>query len=395
MKLRILLIAYACKPNFGTEYGVGWHFFKELSQLIDVHLITEAGPANDIRVECERLGIDSNNISFIDIGSKARRKCDSQGSWSFYIDYRSWQLRALEVAKQLVRTQHFDLVHHLNMIGFREPGFMHQLGLPFVLGPLGGFGGVPTGFLTNLPLRNALIELMKRFLNHANMRFLRVRRAILSAKVVIAAVPEAQVALKMHFGIDSHILPETGCSTYRGGSEIRKNILWVGKEVHRKMFGIAAQSFLQSRWSASEQLLVIGDFSPQTRDKWRSKKIVFLGKIPHAEVFEQLGSARALLFPSVHEGNPHVVYEAISCGTPVICHDSYGMGNTVSGAIGLKVQVHNYERSVMDFTTALDELSKINLESEKKAEFHKYSEDNSWGARARALCLIYHKALVS
>ena len=395
MRLKVILVAYACKPNFGTEYGVGWHFFKELSQLVDVHLITEAGPANEIIVECSRLGIDSNKISFVDIGDKARIKCDDQGSWSFYLEYRTWQLRALEVAKQLVQKQHFDLVHHLNMIGFREPGFMHKLGLPFVLGPLGGFGGVPSGFLAQLPARNAAIELIKRFLNYANMRFPRVRRSIRSAKVVIAAVPEAQVALKLHFGVDSLVLPETGCSLYRGGSHNRKNILWVGKEVHRKMFSIAAKSFLQSRWSTSEKLLVIGDFSHQTQNRWGSDKIVFIGKIQQSAVFEHLGSARALLFPSVHEGNPHVVYEAISCGTPVICHDSYGMGNSISGSLGIKVKVLNYEKSVMDFTTALNELPESYISSDDTSDFHCYAEANSWTERARMLYSIYHKALKS
>ena len=40
-KLKILVSAYACAPDSGSEPGVGWNFIQGLSQNHEVHVIVE------------------------------------------------------------------------------------------------------------------------------------------------------------------------------------------------------------------------------------------------------------------------------------------------------------------------------------------------------------------
>ncbi len=40
-KLKVLISAYACGPNIGSEPGVGWKFVYHLAQTHEVHVITE------------------------------------------------------------------------------------------------------------------------------------------------------------------------------------------------------------------------------------------------------------------------------------------------------------------------------------------------------------------
>jgi glycosyltransferase involved in cell wall biosynthesis len=390
-KLKVLLVAYACRPNAGTEYGVGWHFFKELLELVDLHLITEAGYRDEIINELSKYDLPSGNITFIDIGKDARILCDRQGSWSFYYFYRQWQFRAYLAAKELVLNEKFDLVHHLNMIGYREPGFMYRLKIPLVIGPLGGFGNIPLKYMGVISVKSQAKEFLKILLNILNTQFPRIRRSIKSADLIIAAVPEAKLALRKFFGVDSTVIPETGCLPFFGGDSERKHFLWVGKEVERKMFHIAASAFSKSKMSEAENLLVVGEFSVETVKRWRSyKNIIFIGNISHAEVLRIMGQSRALVFPSVHEGNPHVIFEAISRGTPVICHDTYGMGSSITESIGIKVKAAGISPSIRGFSAAIDSIASRDF---KVANFSKFCELNSWPIRAASIHKAYIKVL--
>lgn len=386
IKPKVLLVAYACRPNTGTEYGVGWNFFKELSSLVDLHLITEAGYESEIIYQANIFGYDTKKITFINIGEKARKLCDNQGSWSFYFHYRKWQIEAADLAVKLNNVHDFDIIHHLNMIGFREPGFMYRVGKPFVIGPLGGFGGIKFSFLQTLGVKSFCIEMTKKILNFVNMFLPRIRRSIRSAEAIISAVPEAQSAIKNYFFKISTVVPETGCLPFSSGAFARRDLLWVGKEVDRKMFHIACVAFVESELSKTEKLYVIGSFSSDTKRKWAADNIIFMDSLPHNKVVEFMGKCRALLFPSVHEGNPHVVFEAISRATPVICHDSYGMGYAINDKIGFKIPMISPEKSIVGFKNAINKLTTVEF---MENDFREFCIDNSWKSRAEIIFQTY------
>ena len=64
--------------------------------------------------------------------------CWNQGDWRFYKYYKEWQWKTYVIAKEIIQQHHIDIVHQLNMIGFREPGYLWKLGIPYLWGPIGG-----------------------------------------------------------------------------------------------------------------------------------------------------------------------------------------------------------------------------------------------------------------
>lgn len=390
-KKRVLLSAFACKPFSGSEWGVGWNFFINLSKFYDVHLITESAYRSEIEEECEKLDIPRANLTFIRLSDAGRRKLHNQGDWTFYFHYHLWQRKALAEAKILHKKYQFSLVHHVNMIGFREPGLLYKLNIPFVLGPLGGFGGIPNGYFDRKHKTAYMKNVLKSFLNYASLYLPHVRAAIKNAIEVVVAYPEAANLVQKHFEFNPKIIPETGMLEFNMGSSERKNFVWIGKDLFRKQFKLAAEAFQNSEISSHEKLIVIGDFSEAEVKKWsKSKSIVFLNQISHREVMNELSAARALIFTSLHEGNPHVVYEAIANRTPVICHDIYGMGMLVSERIGIKIPAINYKNSKRLFTRAIDQIvtKEFCVEDFKSAQIN-----NSWSTRAASFKKIYDHAL--
>ena len=69
--------------------------------------------------------------------------------------YNIWQKRAYQQALKILSTNKIDIIHQLNMIGFREPGYLWKIkDIPFVWGPVGGLGFIPFSFLKRFPINN-------------------------------------------------------------------------------------------------------------------------------------------------------------------------------------------------------------------------------------------------
>lgn len=390
-KIKVLLSAFACRPDAGSEWGVGWNFFIRLSKIHDVHLITEIEYKSDILEECKRLNLSDEKIHFVDIGTIGRRKAHNQGDWTFYYFYHKWQKNVLLVAQEIHNIIDFDVVHHLNMIGFREPGLLHKLNIPFVLGPLGGFGGIPESFYASKFSQKYLQNKIKQILNSVSLSLPYVKSAIQNASRVIAAYPEAAADLERHFKIKAIVIPETGSQKIACNNTDRENFVWIGKNLDRKQFKLAAEAFLMSSMSIKENLIVVGEFEGAEIVKWaKFKNIIFMGSVPRNEVLSQLSRARALIFTSLHEGNPHVVYESLSSCTPVICHDSYGMGMSINESVGIKIKVKNFQSSLRDFSNAIDGISKMHFKLE---DFEFAQKHNNWNSRVHEMSNVYQEVL--
>src|ERR1035437_4853200 len=93
--IRVLLSAYACGPQRGSEVGTGWNWVINLARYCRLTVITEAEFQTEIRAAIRRRPpAFVPEFHFIDIGDEARGRCWNQGDWRFYADYRRWQWRA-------------------------------------------------------------------------------------------------------------------------------------------------------------------------------------------------------------------------------------------------------------------------------------------------------------
>ena len=95
-----------------------------------------------------------------------------------YLSYNLWQRRALRAARQLHAQVRFDLVHHVNILGFREPGYLWKLDAPFIWGPVGGTQNYPWRNLSQAGLIGGVREVLRNLVNGLQLRFSRrVHRA--------------------------------------------------------------------------------------------------------------------------------------------------------------------------------------------------------------------------
>ena len=212
-RLMVLVSAYACSPSRGSEPGVGWGFVSALARHHDLWVIVEEEKfREDIEQALAANPELGKSMHFHFIPKKRNRWLRKIWPPSYYRYYRQWHQEVLRLAESLHREVHFDLAHQLTMVGFREPGYLWKLDIPFVWGPVGGMGLFPWRFLPSVGVYGALYYLGYNLYNLLQMRFLpRPRLAARAAGGgLIAATAENRASAMRYWGCPSSVMCEVG-----------------------------------------------------------------------------------------------------------------------------------------------------------------------------------------
>jgi glycosyltransferase involved in cell wall biosynthesis len=356
----VLINAYAVSPNHGSEAGMGWNWISNIANYCLVHVITEGEWRNEIVETVKNLPQGRNmHFYYISVSESIRKMCWNQGDWRFYYHYHKWQKKALTKAKEICANEHIDVLHQLNMIGYREPGLLWKIkDIPLIWGPVGGFGSIPFNFSKEFGIKGAFKQVLKNFLNKIQLYQPNIYRAITKSRLILAAYSESMISLQRLRKERVILLNETGSGKI---IQIDKDfysdtlsLIWIGKNVNRKALPIALKT-MKCLTNYSITLKVIGvDISSVNPSLLEGlSNVRFYPWIPHHEVQEHLEQSHILLFTSLHEGTPHVVIEALTKGLPVICHDICGQGDSIYETNGIKVNLINPEKSVEGFAKAI------------------------------------------
>ena len=149
--MKILINAYACSPGMGSEPGMAWNWCVNLAKYCELYIVTEGEFRDKIEAVVPTLPQGENmHFYYNPVSERVRKMCWNQGDWRFYKYYREWQLKTADIARGICRREQIDILHQLNMIGFREPGYLwkvsQETGIPFVWGPIGGLKQFPINY---------------------------------------------------------------------------------------------------------------------------------------------------------------------------------------------------------------------------------------------------------
>ncbi len=414
-RLRILLSAYFCSPYRGGESAVGWNVATQLAKHHDVTVICgdlnpESLTAKDhVRYAKENSPIPNLSIIHIQANSTARffnRVHRLPGLWFlFYFAYKRWQIQALGRAKQLHSEVPFDVVHHSTVIGFREPGYLWTLGIPFFWGPVSGCPMVPKSFLREFSLKERFRWHTRNLINYWQLAY--PGRSALAAKAAsqVWAVSKEDLAAIQSWGADALPMLETGTlnSPYAKRRFLAENstlrICWSGLFQGIKALPVVLKAISRLQ-SQRIELHVLGK-GPEER-AWKklsvklgiSGQIVWHGMLPREQALSIMDQTCALVHSSVKEGTPHVVLEALSMGIPVICHDVCGMGIAVDERCGLKIPLVDPETSTEGFRKAIHQLiTDFDLMPQLSAGAIQRAKELSWESNTEKFSQAYISGL--
>lgn len=416
--LTVLINAYACGPNRGSEPGMAWNWCCYLAKFCNLHIFTEGEFRDEIENALSPLEHGKNmHFHYLPVSDKVRRMCWNQGDWRFYYHYAKWQRRVLDEARQLIQYTHIDILHQLNMIGFREPGYLAQLsketGIPLAWGPIGGLKKFPMTYASGIKMK--AFNWLKNTITDWQIRHdKRVRETLHQSSILISSIPDSYNAIKKSHGLESVIIPETGCFTTSvrpktlpaepyAQSHSPFTIMWVGKFDFRKRLDIALKAV--ATCSAKDLILKVfgsgnekqvADARQLSDQLGIGDKVQFMGNQPNDVVKQEMRRADAFLFTSVNEDTSTVVLEAVSNYLPVICFDCCGMAAVIDETVGIKIPLTNPDQSVKEFAKAIDRLyNDRSLQSTLSANCHKRALELSWDRKAEKMVELYNQTLIT
>ena len=375
--MRILLSAYACEPNRGSDMEVGWQWAVNLARAgHDVWVMTRAIHRAGIEMELAKLdNLENLHIQYVDIDWFI-----SATNWfkgRIYIYYYLWQWEAAIQAKQLHKEHVFEVVQHVTWVTVRQPSFMWRIGIPFIYGPCAGGESAPLPLRTGYSLRQWIADVVRDIANKLvaidplmHKVFRSADRIYVTSEQTLNVIPgkyHGKTAIRLAIGLGDAGDPKKSQNT--GGSHLGSRalrILYVGRFIGWKgmYLGLRAFARLVER-HPDARLTMVGRGVDETalrqiaQEEQLAGKITWMPWVDKAELSGIYNSHDCFLFPSLHDSGGLVVLEAMRAGLPVVALKLGGPGVIVNDQAGYAIDVvgKGCNEVVEELATALGSLA--------------------------------------
>ncbi|QOV88818.1 glycosyltransferase family 4 protein [Humisphaera borealis] len=416
-RLRVLVGAYTLSPARGSEPGVGWGICHALAQHHDLTILCAKGMPGGQETAFETEinayiakhgpipGMTFHYVPRPKLSQWFQKERELFRRTVYYMGYKRWQKSALAEARRLHAEKPFDIAHQLNITGFREPGYLWKLPIPFVWGPIGGGANIPFAYFPIMGWMDRIFYTIRNLTNEVQKRTVfRCRRAAAAARHLWTVGHQSTRMVEQIWGYPSEVLLEMGCMP-RPDARTRERdpsrplrIVWSALHIGRKALPILLRAMQTLGPDAPVELAVLGS-GPLT-DQWKAeaerlglgKKVRFTGGLPLQGALDEVRRADVMAFTSIQEGTPAAVLEALSLGVPLICHDACGMGVAVDQRCGIKVPMVSISESVAGFAAALRRLiDEQDLLGRLSAGALVRSQELNWEHIGRRIARVYQE----
>ena len=405
--MKVLISAYACEPERGSEPGVGWNWVFHLSQFHEVWVVTRA--ENQETIDSYLLTHPLPAVHWIYVNLPGLSSLFKRGHRGEQIYYLLWQLVIYFAVKRLQRKIGFDIIHHVTLVNYWIPTFLAILPVPYIWGPVGGGDATPAPFYASFPFRKRMFEYCRRIACRIGESCYFVSKTAKKASVALATTQETALRLKK-LGADNVqlfsqvALPESEIEWLTNLPVHNTDpfrIVSLGNLLHLKGYDLAIKAFkeMQAKHLQSEYWL-IGEGPERTRllrlvqELRIADRVHFLGTLPRKEAFARLAQCSVLLHPCLHDSVEWACAEAMAAGQPVICLDLAGPTLQVTEKTGYKIPAISPEQVVSAIANAMLELAR-NPERRMAMGWEARSrvkENASWKGKAEIMNRFYNVA---
>ena len=214
----------------------------------------------------------------------------------------------------------------------------NKYGIPIMLTALGcDLNKYIKSILRKRPIRQALIHSNKVSVLNRQMFDTCVKLGVPSHKIAI--VPN---------GVDLctfSIRDRKSCRTKLGFQSDAQIVLFVGSLVEVKNVDTLLRSFkLVTDGHKNVKLVLIGSgylydaLVNLSNSLGICQYVNFIGQIPHEQLVDWMNAADCLCLPSIREGHPNVMMEALACGIPVVASSIGSIPDFINRANGCLIK---------------------------------------------------------
>jgi glycosyltransferase involved in cell wall biosynthesis len=412
----ILVLAYAISPTRGSEYSVAWNYVTRMSKYNNLTVIY--GISGKHMGDCEEMENyasknQNQNIHFICIKpnrwTNLLNWCNRHNffTYSFYFAYNLWQKQVYKFAKEIVEQETIDLIHFLNPIGYREPGYLWKIDKPYMWGPIGGVSNYPKQLAASMSWKSLLKYQLRTTINNFQFKYnQRLKKALINTDLLLTATSENQKRFKTDLKKDSLYLPENGITAplnlnlnkFQNPNPIE--LVFIGSIDGRKNLHLLLDALYHIKNKSNIHLNIVGDgpersiLEKYAERKQISKILTWYGNIKRNEVYNIIQKSHLHIITSINEGNPTTIWEAMSQGVPTLTLNHCGMHDTICNKCGFKIPIISYKQVVNDIANQIQDcISNPNILIKKAQGTMECAQKYTWDKREQFLLKCYDQAI--
>jgi glycosyltransferase involved in cell wall biosynthesis len=415
--MKILLVIEQCNPDWPSVPLVGYQFFKALSELAEVTLVTHSRNQHAL----EQQLIEPKRIVYIQESWLAQAYYQAAMAWLpggmanwplyhvlTYPIYAEFNAQVYAQFQEPVRRGDYDIVHVITPMMPRYPVKLIQScgKTPFLLGPVNGGIPFPKGFQRVAHQEFAYLNFLRSF---GRWLIPGYRQTYRNADRVLAGSVYTRDWIQQAFKVEPDrldLLHENGleASFFAAAPRVAAadplRLLFVGRLVPYKCTDLVIDAVAQLPAAVRNRvhLTIVGD-GPQRQDleaqvasQSLNAQVAFAGWIPQIQTREYYLNADVFCFPSIREFGGAVVLEAMACGLPCIVTDYGGIGEYVTPKTGFKVVPRSRDFLIQGVTQAVQTLlHQPELYAALSRNALCRAKEFQWQAKAERLMAIYHQ----
>lgn len=367
--MKVLVSAYACEPNCGSEPAIGWNVIRGLASRHEVTVMTRCNNREAV------LGCGEDWVRVVDwvfVDPPRWLTFWKKGRSGVRLFYLIWQVTAFFRGRDLLEEGDFEVIHHLTFASIFPASPLAFLGKPFVSGPLGGALEAPPLLAATLPWRGRWALWRQKWGRRLGAWFSFAGPVYRRSSVCLGATRESvsrlqalgasRVELEVQSGLDPEVLADLASRRkWVGAAGGPLHILVASRMVFWKGVDLAIEAVARARSLGLEVRLELSESGPEEnllRDLVRKRGLAdvttFLGRLSgHDEFLTKLAASDVVMHPAFSESFGQICLEALACGVPVICLEWGGPGVIVDQETGYLVEPGTREQVVERLSEAL------------------------------------------
>ena len=395
-KTPVIISAYTCCPNRGSEPGNGWNWIMNYRKNENRVVVLTS---NKYKAEILAQEIDPEEVNFIFLDTPLSLRSLKIPVVGLYFHYFFWLYYGRKYLNQHISAINPSHCHHITYSSIKFGSPLYNLNWPIILGPLGGaskphpslqkyFGKYWYGEL----IKDVVTKLFV-WLNPT------IGKTVNSASHILVSNNETNTFLARYKPKSTSEMFDAGLSdTFKieypartlNTEEIK--VLWVGRMLSRKGLNLAIDAFYElTKLNVGKfRLTIIGDGALMSKSKEQVQayglkdSVDFLGSLSHQSLVTHYITSHVFLFPSLKDSCPMQVFEAMSTGLPVVSLNHQGMMDQIVKDTGIKVNVGDGIDYAMELAFAIKTLTKNKDEYKRKSKAaYDHGQKQIWSTRIK------------
>ena len=361
---KILLSAYACEPNKGSEPEVGWQWAVNIARKHEVWILTKENNRHTIdenrAVASEDIPWD--NMNFLYVHLPKWMVFWKKGNRGMRLYYYLWAKKAYKIAKELHKAVKFDIVHSVTFVSLTQPCFLYKLDAPFVWTVAGGENINPViGY--QMAFKEKMYELIRSLGQYKVKHSPRIRAAVKKASLIMATTGETEALIPEEYHDKVVVTSAIGIDKVRPMKRQTNadtvNVLLSGKFVYLKGVRIGVDAILKLvNHYDNVQFTILGNgpYESEYKNsciKYIGEKIRFVDKVPHEKITEFYKEHDFLINTALRDSGCLVAMEAMSIGLPIVCLNTGGVKCMTDEAYAVKVEPKPYAALVEEMAEGI------------------------------------------